>query len=88
MSTTTIVERMSMNIELHPAIYRWWSHGRLYAIYPQCCMSASCGGYGDDCTTCKSFPVLDSFKKWIAATGASVEDKIWSPSVYTAQTNQ
>jgi hypothetical protein len=63
-------------------VYR--SGVELKAIYPGCCMSANCGGSGEDCLKCECKPILDSFKKWVAEHNAVVKDKIWSPCIYTA----
>lgn len=54
------------------------------AIYPSCCQSASCGGYGDSCNSCKCYPILKSFNDWVSEKKAIVKDWVWSPSVYIA----
>ena len=55
-------------------------------LYPTCCISAFCGGGGDDCKTCRNGPILAEFKAWVEKTGATVDDPIWSPRIYTAKT--
>jgi len=50
-------------------------------IYPACCTSACCGRI--ECTGCPRLPILDEFKAWRQATGATQPDPIWCPSVWT-----
>lgn len=53
-------------------------------VFPSCCTSAFCGGFGDDCTACPHKPTKDAFKAWVKEHAAVVEDDIWCPTVYTA----
>lgn len=53
-------------------------------MYPICCTSAFCGGYGDSCRTCRNKPVLDEFKAWRERTAAVQKNPIWSRLFWTA----
>ncbi len=54
-------------------------------VYPSACTSAFCGKCGDECRSCPDKPALDDFKVWVARSGATVRDPIWSPLVYESK---
>lgn len=52
-------------------------------IYPTCCTSMYCGEV--ECPdNCKNLKYLNEFKQWVKEHNAIVEDKIYSPCVYTS----
>lgn len=52
--------------------------------YPSSCLSIFCSR--TECpASCPSLSKLAAFKAWVKKTGAKVEDRIWSPTLYTAQ---
>ena len=52
-------------------------------VYPACCQSAHCGRV--ECEGCQNRTVHDEFEAWRRRTGATREEPIWCPSVWTAQ---
>jgi len=55
---------------------------RTYKIYPQVCLSATCGKI--DCTGCPYKDKLDKFNQWVKEHEAIVTNPIWCPTVYVA----
>ena len=55
---------------------------KLRIIYPAECQSAQCGAI--NCTGCKNERKLTEFRHIVEDAGATVTDKIWSPTVYEA----
>ena len=52
-------------------------------VYPVACQAAYCGD-PTACEGCPAFPEKAEFLQWVEGAGATVEDPIWSPTVYTA----
>ena len=53
-------------------------------VYPQCCTSMYCGGFGEDCQNCRNKPIKDEFNQWVKEHKAVQADRIWNPTVYVS----
>ena len=58
------------------------------ARYPTCCLSFSCGAYGDECKGCSNKKYHDGFMKWKAEYQATEPDRIWSRNFYRSKAKQ